>query len=60
MDEKEVDNVVYVRLPAGIARKLDRRVARERRALGADVPASTITRSSVIRSAVVRMLEDEK
>jgi hypothetical protein len=53
--EKEADQAVYVRLSPSIAKRLDKRVTRERKEKG----GVGVTRSSVIRDAVVRMLEQE-
>lgn len=51
--EKEVDQPVYVRLSPSIAKRLDKRVKRERKEGGVGV-----SRSSVIRDALVRMLDE--
>lgn len=53
--EKEQDQAVYVRLSPSIAKRLDKRVTRERKEKG----GVGVTRSSVIRDAVVKMLEQD-
>lgn len=55
----DADEIVYVRLSPALAKKLDLRVKRERKSRGEDVPCGNISRSSVIRSAVARMLEQD-
>ncbi len=56
---KTTDEVFYVRFPIALAKKLDKRVSRERRESKGEVPATSITRSSVIRSAVAQMLQED-
>lgn len=56
-NDKDKDKLVYVRFDQATIRKLDRRVRDEKKKRSADVDAKAITRSSVVRSAVVKMLE---
>lgn len=53
----ETDQPIYVRVPVSLLRRIDRRVEKERKDRKGEVDEKSITRSSVIRSAVVRMLD---
>jgi Arc/MetJ-type ribon-helix-helix transcriptional regulator len=55
---KVYDQPVYVRLPMSVLKRIDKIVARERREKAGHVDADAISRSSVIRSAVAKMLEE--
>ncbi len=54
----EEDQVVYVRFPPSLVRRLDKRVTKERRERAGLVDSGAISRSSVIRSAVAKLLEE--
>lgn len=56
---RDGDQVVYVRLPLVMIQKIDRRVKREQKERSDEIDAKAISRSSVIRSAVSKMLDQD-
>lgn len=59
MTDPPKDQVLWCRMPVALVRKLDKQVARDRRAFP-NAPVQSITRSSVLRAIVRAWADGEK